>query len=141
MTTDDRGETYVIVNPAAGGGKVARAWPQLSEQLQAAGVEHTAAYTQGRGDASTLARAALERGIRHIIAVGGDGTINEVANGFFDADGNAIATSASLGVVPLGTGSDFARSLGIGAGEKAIHALARGATRTIDVGRHFFHAR
>lgn len=118
MNTDDNGEAYAIVNPVAGDGKAARAWPHLSAQLRAAGVKHTTAYTQGRGDASMLARAALRRGSRLIIAVGGDGTINEAANGFFDVDGNAIAAGASLGVLPLGTGSDLARSLGLGSGRK-----------------------
>lgn len=67
-------------------------------------------YTEGVGHAIELARAAADDGYRYLVAVGGDGTVNEVANGILHS---TEAGNTTLGVVSTGTGSDFARSAGI----------------------------
>jgi diacylglycerol kinase (ATP) len=133
---EDHSESLIIVNPAAGGGKAGREWPSISSQLTADGLKHETIFTQGSGDATTMCRDALRRGVRRVIVAGGDGTLNETANGFFDGTGvhSRPPARASLGIIPLGTGSDFARSLGIKRGAKAIPTLLGGVTIPIDVG-------
>src|ERR1043165_5070376 len=98
--------TIVIVNPKSQGGRLGRQWTSLSETLTRA-FPYEDVETKGPGDATLLARAALENGAEGIVAIGGDGTINEVVNGFFDDKGVAIKASASFALVPFGTGGDF----------------------------------
>jgi diacylglycerol kinase (ATP) len=100
----------VIVNPAAGASTTHRKWPRISRLLKHIGLSFDHQYTEGSGHAIELAMTAAADGYRYLVAVGGDGTVNEVANGMLlsaDADG------MSLGVISTGTGSDFARSTGI----------------------------
>jgi YegS/Rv2252/BmrU family lipid kinase len=101
--------------------------------LHAALGEFQYVMTRSLREATVLTRAALRDGVEMVVAVGGDGTLNEVANGFFD-NGVAIAPEAVLGVVALGTGSDFGRTLGQKSLESACAALGGRSTRTIDVG-------
>jgi YegS/Rv2252/BmrU family lipid kinase len=90
--------------------------------------------TSGPGDATRLAREAVEAGIDTVVAVGGDGTTNEVVNGFFDGD-RARTTTTALAVLPFGTGGDFIRSIGLSRDTRvAARALAGRQVRTIDVG-------
>jgi len=100
----------VIVNPVAGAYSTHRKWPRISQILQYVGLSFDYEYTEGVGHAIELARAAASDGYRYLVAVGGDGTINEVANGILGSTG---ASSTSLGVISTGTGSDFVRSVGI----------------------------
>ncbi len=131
------GSCVVIVNPAAGDGHAGRQWPELSRRLAAAGCGHTAIHTSRPGEATGLCRALLHSGRDYIVAAGGDGTLNEVLNGFFDitAGDRPINPEARLGVLPLGTGSDFGRTFGMHAQDDAIRALAAGTWRLVDAGR------
>ncbi len=130
----------VIVNPAARNGAVGRRWETLASQLSALGIDAETAHTQRPGHASELVRDGLRDGPRLVVAVGGDGTVNEVVNGFFDG-GRPIAPESELAVVPIGTGRDGVRTYGIsGKPERAIALLADGATRTIDLGRATYTA-
>jgi len=124
----------VILNPHAGKGRAERAWPALEKRLRAAGVAFTQAVTCGPGDAIDLARQAAEAGATRLIVAGGDGTVNEVINGCLLAapDGQRLPT---LALLPLGTGTDFARGLGLGSLELALAALLRGRPRPLDLGR------
>ena len=81
-------KTFVIVNPRAGSGRTGRRWPEISKSLSAAIGPFEHAFTNGNGDATALARQAIDRGMQCIIAVGGDGTISETVNGYADADAN-----------------------------------------------------
>ena len=127
--------TVVIVNPAAGAGRAGRELPALRRALEAALGPLDVRVTAGRGDAATLARHALESGARRIVAAGGDGTFHEVANGWF-RDGRPVAPDATLGLIPCGTGSDLARTLGLPRDPvAAAAALAGAAPRALDVGR------
>ena len=100
----------VIVNPAAGANSTQRKWPRISRLLRHVGLAFDFEYTEGIGHAIELARAATSDGYQYLVAVGGDGTVNEVANGILHStdSGNVI-----LGIVSTGTGSDFVRSVGI----------------------------
>lgn len=119
--------TRVILNPRAGGADELPEIRAVLGRLDDAEV----CETRGAGDAAELAREAVERGIELVVAAGGDGTLNEVLNG--------IAVDLSgvrLGVIPLGTGNDFVRSIGVPADlHDAVETLVRGRTRRIDVAR------
>ena len=103
-------QTKVIVNPVAGARSTRRKWPVINRLLKRIGLTFDFDYTEGVGHAIELARAAASDGYRYLVAVGGDGTVNEVANGILHST-NAATTA--LGVVSTGTGSDFARSAGL----------------------------
>lgn len=100
----------VIVNPVAGANSTHRKWPRISQRLQHVGLSFDFDYTEGIGHAIELAKTAANGGYQYLVAVGGDGTVNEVANGILGATGS---TGINLGIVSTGTGSDFTRSLGI----------------------------
>src|SRR5439155_11511551 len=94
---------FFIVNPAAGGGRAGRDWPRTAVRLSQAGLRFEAVVTAGAGDATELARQAVREGRPLVVAAGGDGTLNEVANGFFDGEGR-IESPTRLGILPTGTG-------------------------------------
>ncbi len=127
--------TFVVINPASGGGRTGRAARAIAEAIARRSGETAVALTGKPGDATDLARRAIEGGFESIVAVGGDGTANEVVNGFF-RDGRAINPEASLSLVTSGTGGDFRRTLGLEAGvERAIERLTAATPKRVDVGR------
>ncbi|GIW42985.1 MAG: lipid kinase [Candidatus Binatia bacterium] len=125
-------ELFAVVNPVAGAGRTRRRWPAIAAELGRRGFRVRSHFTEAPGWATAKVREWLQAGVRHVVAVGGDGTVNEVANGFF-LDGEPIAPDAVLSVVPSGTGHDFARSVGIQSVTSALDALATGNVRSIDV--------
>lgn len=126
--------TVVIVNPKSQGGKLGKRWPELAETLTRA-FPYDDVHTQAQGDATKLAREALKKGAERIVAIGGDGTINEVVNGFFE-DGKPIARDASLAIIPFGTGGDFRKTVGLSTDPaEAAAVIAANHRRRIDVGK------
>ncbi len=124
-----------VVNPVSANGTTARAWPSISERLRAAGLEHDTRITARPGDATELTRQALGQGYRTIVAVGGDGTVNEVVNGFFDGE-QWLGGGARLGLISRGTGGDLIKTLNLPKDEgQAIERLRAGRIRRIDLGR------
>ncbi len=99
-----------IVNPAAGGGRGARRFGPLRGALEGWPGRLRVRATTRRGDAERLAAAAVSEGIDVVVAVGGDGTVHEVVNGILAAN---AGVRPALAVIPVGTGCDFARSLGL----------------------------
>ena len=79
---------FVVVNPAAGGGRTARTWPMLAAELNRLGLAFESAWTTRRGHATDLARRAAAAGWPLVVAIGGDGTLNEVVNGVTDPHGS-----------------------------------------------------
>ena len=129
-----RKDTLIVVNPASGGGRTGRGWAAVAERLRAAGLDFDAAMTSRRGEAIELSRRAAAEGCSLVVAAGGDGTINEVANGILEHSDGTPGTR--LGVLPTGTGGDFRRTLGLPTDvADAAHVLAAGRTRRIDAGR------
>jgi len=127
--------TVVIVNPNSQGGAAGKDWPHLADKIRRA-VPFEEVFTQAPGDATRLARETLRAGADRVVALGGDGTINEVGNGFFDDDGQAIAPAAAMGILPYGTGGDFRKTVKIPkVFDDAVAVLAADHRRTIDVGR------
>jgi YegS/Rv2252/BmrU family lipid kinase len=126
---------FVVVNPRSAGGRTGREWKKLEQALGGVYPHMTIALTRRRGDTTTLVRDALREGFPEIVAVGGDGTINEAVNGFFDANG-PVATDAVFAFVTSGTGGDFRKSFGIAPGaEAAIARLKTAQPHRVDVGR------
>ncbi len=127
--------TLVIVNPHSGGGATRRRWlalePRVRGALGALEIEHT----RGARDAERLAREAVRAGIERLVVAGGDGTLAEVATGLLRAQ---LASYAELALLPMGTGCDFARTLGVPRDpDAALEVLRIGKARRIDAG----HAR
>ncbi len=127
--------TRAIVNPRSAGGRTGRRWPELQARLQERIETFDAVFTQAQGDATRLAREALDDGVQQLVAVGGDGTVNEVVNGMFDDDGPR-APEAVLSLMMLGTGGDYRKSLGLrGEVDEYIERIVSGTVRSVDVGR------
>jgi YegS/Rv2252/BmrU family lipid kinase len=125
---------FVVVNPQAGGGRTRSDWPKIRPQLEKLFPNMQVAESQARGDTARLVRAALKDGHLDVIAVGGDGTINEAVNGFFE-DGVPVSSDAVLGFVASGHDSDFRRTFGIRAGYDAgIARLKQSRIHRLDVG-------
>jgi diacylglycerol kinase (ATP) len=96
--------------------------------------------TQKSGDAKISAREAAIEGAELVLSVGGDGTHSNVLNGFLDDNGNPVNARSRMGIIHLGTGGDFRKSLGIGANmRESLEAIAQNSVRTIDIGKITFH--
>lgn len=127
--------TVLIINPQSQNGALGRKWPHLSGKIRRELGSFEELRTSGPGDATTLARRAIDDGAERVVAVGGDGTINEVVNGFFDDD--ALRNpDVVFGVIPSGTGGDFRKTLRVPNDPvEAARVLAAGHTRRIDMGK------
>src|SRR5438105_571393 len=124
----------IIVNPASAGGATGAAWPGAASEVRRHFGPFEAAFTRRGGEAAEIAEREARAGRAFIIACGGDGTINEVANGILRAGGGA-----ELGVLPSGTGGDFRRTIKIRTrAADAAHSLREGATRALDAGHVTF---
>ncbi len=125
-------KTKVIVNPVAGAKTTYRKWPLINELLQSGGMPFEYQYTEGIGHAIELAREATASGYQFLVAVGGDGTVNEVANGIMQSKDGSEAT---IGIISTGTGGDFIRTAGITKDYiKACASIYGTKKRMIDVG-------
>jgi YegS/Rv2252/BmrU family lipid kinase len=124
----------VIVNPKSAAGSTESRWAQVASDLRSHFGAFQVAFTKKAGDGTALALRGAAQGRKFIIACGGDGTINEVANGILQSE-----KDIELGVLPSGTGGDFRRTLGLSTEPReAAKGLRTGETRTIDVGKVSF---
>ena len=125
-------ETLVILNPASRGGR-REGFSGLEKRLAERLGPLEVAPTAGVGDATRIAREAARAGVRRLVVAGGDGTFCEAANGVLGA---GLGSEVELGVLPLGTGCDLARALGMPRDPlEAAGALAGGKPRPVDAGR------
>ncbi len=130
----------MIVNPAAGGGESGRRWQRLEPRLRCILPPFEVAFTERAGHAEALAREGA-RCHDVVVAVGGDGSVNEVVNGLM-CGGRPLRPDVALGMLPLGTGADFIRTFRISHDPlRAAQRLARGRRRMVDVGVARFGAR
>lgn len=127
----------IIYNPTAGREGFRKDMAIVLEQLETAGYEASAHATIGEGDATKATRKAAQDGFDVVIAVGGDGTLNEVINGLCEQD-----YRPKLGIIPAGTTNDFARALDIPRNvEGALAVITTGKSMPIDIGKvnnHYF---
>jgi len=125
MTT---GRVGFIVNPAAGAGRGGPRWAELERSFRQSGTQEKILFTSRPGEGVSLAQR-LARECEVVMAVGGDGTIFEVASGILLSG----ATNPCLGLVPLGTGNDTAILCGIRDAAQAKQALRGTRTKALDV--------
>lgn len=134
-TGDGTSDILIIVNPAASGGRALRRWNKIAPKIRRRinpGPEIV--FTTAPGDAQRFATAAAVNGKRVVVAAGGDGTANEVANGLIHND-RAVNPDCAMAVLPLGTGCDFARTLEVPPGiDQVIDVWLQQRPRLIDVG-------
>ncbi len=127
-------DVLFIVNPVSGGGRAGREWSAIEAWLPSTGISYQAFMTTRALEATEMAERAVRESRPVIVAVGGDGTLNEVVNGFFH-NGAPIPTTSRLAMVPLGTGGDFRRTLKIPLDPKAaVQVLQSGVPRRLDAG-------
>ncbi len=129
------GAIRLIVNPVAGRGHTARVEPYIRRIFEGLGVSFDVQHTSAPLEATALAERASLEGCPLVVAVGGDGTVNEVLNGLARAHANG-GPLGTLGVIPTGSGNDFEYMLRTADGlESACRRLAEGKARLIDIGR------
>lgn len=124
----------IIVNPKSAAGATREKWSGTASDLRTHFGPFNVAFTKGPGDGIEIAQRAAESGREMIIACGGDGTVNEVANGIL-----LSGKDVELGIFPSGTGGDFRRTIGMPSEPRAAaRALRLGSTKCIDVGKVSF---
>jgi diacylglycerol kinase (ATP) len=124
----------LIVNPTAGGGRTARRVPELKRLLDRHGIQAEIAETRAPGDATRLVHEARADGVECLLVMGGDGTLNEVSQGYLANDGSALP-GPDLALLPSGTGGDFRKSFDLGTGiDEAVERLSRAEPRPLDLG-------
>jgi YegS/Rv2252/BmrU family lipid kinase len=112
-------------------GSTGKRWPELAHRAAVLGLEGETLFSERPGHVIELAERAVRDGAELVVAVGGDGTLNETVNGLLRGGG-----TAELATIPLGTGMDFVRTYGIPTRfDDAVRTALEGTTRTIDVGR------
>lgn len=122
--------TTFLVNPASAGGVTGRRWPTIEQRAADAGLRGAVLFSERPGHLTELARQAAEQGEKLLVVVGGDGSVNEAANGI------AGLPDVELAVIPRGTGWDFARSHGIPHRfREAIEVARDGRAHAVDLGR------
>lgn len=123
-------ELALLINPAAGRGRGARAGRRAEHRLTEAGLAVRTLVGRDVREAADLARESVEDGVRALVVVGGDGMVHLGLQA-------VAATGTPLGVIPAGTGNDLARALGIPLGdpEAAADTVVAGQCREIDLGR------
>jgi len=130
-----KGKISFVVNPESRAGATRKRWPRIREMAEVHLGPIESHLTTATGDATGITRRCLGEGASLVVCVGGDGTLNEVVNGFMQEDGPA-RQRALLAYIPVGTGCDFARSVSIPRDvEGALDVITRGETRLIDLGR------
>jgi YegS/Rv2252/BmrU family lipid kinase len=118
---------YYIINPASGGGKINKVQDKLKDRLKELGIAGEFAKSTGPGDVARLTKMAIGRGYKTIVAVGGDGTINEIINAVGDS-------GVALGIIPMGSSNELANMLGITDWPIACNILAARKVEDVDLG-------
>ena len=127
-----------LVNPASANGSTGRRWPETARIAAEAGLRGSAQLSKRPGEIADLAYEASQAGADLIVAVGGDGTVNEAVNGLMRAD---PGSRSDLAIIPRGTGADFVRTFKIPTKvAKAADVAANGSAKSIDVGKVSYRA-
>jgi YegS/Rv2252/BmrU family lipid kinase len=133
-------KVHVIVNPLSARGKTGDRWSAIRDIIKHYFHEFKYIFTEKPKQATEIARELLHEGFDLIIGVGGDGTLNEITNGFFKKESRqAVNDEAAIGIIPSGTGSDFVRFLKIpGDFKQSVELIKNSGKRQLDVGRITF---
>jgi len=132
-------KSVIIVNPRSASGTTGRNWARIDQEIRRGlKTDLDVRFTERQGHGTTLASEAIKEGYDRVVAVGGDGTINEVMNGFFEK-GKLINPNAALAVMSIGTGSDFVKTLEFPTTPfEAAERIRLGKAWTIDLGKCTF---
>jgi len=126
LVTSNTKKILFIINPFSGGGKGKKVLPQIEQFLDVSIYEWDHIFTEYKGHATELAKEAVQKEYQIIVAVGGDGTVNEVAAGL-------VSSNKTMGIIPAGSGNGLAMHLGLGrTPERAIQAINAQQVITID---------
>jgi len=132
----DKLKAALVVNPASGNGATGKRFPVMADIIKQEGLSFVHRFTESPGHATEITRHFLQEGHDLIIAVGGDGTTNEVLNGFFDRSGAAIRPGAAISFISGGTGRDLIRTVGIPVDTaSAVRHIINSEVHPIDLGR------
>lgn len=132
MSPDKR--ILAIINPRAASNRAGQQWRRIQQRMTVQGFSVTPWFTEKKSHAVALTRDAVQAGPRYIVGVGGDGTFNEIINGYMNA-GIGPDRLPELGLIAAGTGSDLIRTLNIPVDPcQAADAIVNGRTRSLDVG-------
>lgn len=126
-----------IVNPASKANRSLKLWAMLEEKIKSQNMPYQVFFTEKPKHATIIARQLVEKKMPYIVAVGGDGTVSEVAAGFFDEKGQILknAHHSALGIINIGSGCDFAKTVKIPKDfDQALAILKAGKTQYIDMG-------
>jgi len=117
----------IIVNPQADKGESSNSWEYIESKIKRLGIAYEPIFTEYENHASHLARKVQGEGTKFILVVGGDGTISEVVNGIYLED-------TVLGIIPTGSGNDFAKMIGIRSMSDGLNSLNSSCKKAVDVG-------
>ncbi len=124
-------KTFLIMNPRSHGGRSGKKFSLIHQMLEKEGMDYDFAVASGYQEMKALSAEANRKGYQSIVAVGGDGTINAVLNGFYDREGGCLS-KAAMAVIYTGTSPDFCKSYGIPLDtEAAVRLLKEGYVRRI----------
>lgn len=125
----------VVVNPNSGAGKAGKDWEKIKTKLTNAGFDFDVAISQAHRHSITQVKEAIEKGIRHIIVVGGDGTLHHVANGIM-LQKTVSSSDIKIGMISIGTGNDWIRHFEVPKSyDEAIQIIKNGKTAIQDLGK------
>jgi diacylglycerol kinase (ATP) len=132
-------KTAFVVNPRSANGTTGKNWTRINQEIKRGlRTDYDVRFTERQGHGTTLASEAIKDGYELIVAVGGDGTINEVVNGFFEK-GKPLNPEAALALMSIGTGSDFVKTLEFPTTPfEAADRIRSGNVWTVDLGKCSF---
>lgn len=129
---------YVVVNPLSGGGRSQKLWPQIKQRLNNETFNYEVKFTEYAFHAYNIVADAIGKGFRNILVVGGDGSLNEVANAIMDQTVCPVS-DIKLGLISVGTGNDWGKTTQVPADfNKCIDIIKQGKVFTQDVGKVFY---
>lgn len=131
---------FFIINPNAGKGLGQKKWPEISKLLEKYEFNYDFEFTHNRGHAFEISQKVSGEKYQNVVGVGGDGTMNEVINGVM-TNTSGFTNTISVGMIPVGTGNDFARNNNIPLNyDKAIQVLKLSKTALHDVGKATYYS-
>lgn len=139
MSRSPARKTVSIVNPTSANGATGRNWTRIDQEIRRGlGTGYDVRFTERQGHASVLTSEAIKEGYELVVAVGGDGTINEVVNGFFEKE-KPLNPNAALAMISIGASNDFVKTLEFPTTPfEAAKRISSGKVWTVDLGRCSF---
>ncbi|MFZ4400474.1 MAG: diacylglycerol/lipid kinase family protein [Bacteroidales bacterium] len=129
----------IIVNPNAGSRKAGKDWEKIKFIIDKTGITYEIMLTKAVNHAIEITKIAIDKGFRNFIAIGGDGTLNEIVNGIF-SQSKVDPSTFKIGIIPIGTGNDWCRMFNIPFDyKKAIEIIIEGTTFIQDIGKVIYH--